>query len=33
MQVAFEYLVNGAQPEKDSYIMRNEIRIPENAEE
>jgi len=33
MQVAFEYLVNGAQPEKDSYIMRNEIRIPENAED
>jgi LacI family transcriptional regulator len=32
MQVAFDYLVNGTPPERDRYIMRNEIRILQNAE-
>ena len=32
MQVAFEYLVNGTPPERERYIMRNEIRILQNAE-
>jgi LacI family transcriptional regulator len=32
MQVAFDYLVNGTPPGRDRYIMRNEIRILQNAE-
>lgn len=31
MQVMFDYLVNGSLPEKNAYIMRNEIRIAENV--
>lgn len=30
MQVAFDYLVNGIKPERDRYIMKNEIRILQN---
>jgi LacI family transcriptional regulator len=33
MQVVFDYLVNGIKPEREKYIMRNEIRILENADE
>ena len=33
MQVVFEYLVNGIKPEREKYIMRNEIRILENVDE
>lgn len=32
MQIAFDYLVNGTSPDRDRYIMRNEIRILQNAE-
>ena len=31
MQLMFDYLVNGSLPEKNAYIMRNEIRILENV--
>lgn len=33
MQLAFDYLVNGIMPEREKYIMRNEIRIRENMED
>ena len=32
MLIVFDYLVNGIEPECDKYIMRNEIRILQNAE-
>lgn len=32
MLIVFDYLVNGIEPERDKYIMRNEIRILQNAE-
>ena len=31
MDLAFEYLVNGREPAKKEYILKNEIRLPENA--
>lgn len=31
MQVIFDYLVNGKTPEKDLYLLTNEIRIKENV--
>lgn len=33
MQIAFDYLVNGIRPDKEKYLMRNEIRLLENIEE
>ena len=30
MQLVFDYLVNGIIPERNHYIMNNEIRILEN---
>ena len=30
MQVVFEYLVNGIEPDKTKHIMKNEIKILEN---
>ena len=33
MQLVFDYLVNGIAPEREKYIMRNEIRIRENMED
>lgn len=32
MLIVFDYLVNGIEPERDKYIMRNEIRILQNVE-
>ena len=32
MLIVFDYLVNGIEPERDKYIMRNEILILQNAE-
>ena len=33
MQIVFDYLINGIKPEREKYIMRNEIRILENVAE
>jgi LacI family transcriptional regulator len=30
MQIVFDYLINGIRPERDRYIMKNEIRILQN---
>ena len=30
MQIVFDYLVNGKAPEKELYLLTNEIRIKEN---
>ena len=30
MQLVFDYLVNGIVPDRERYIMNNEIRIAEN---
>lgn len=32
MQIVFDFLVNGIEPEHDKYIVRNEIRILQNVE-
>lgn len=33
MQIVFDYLVNGIRPDKEKYLMRNEIRLLENIAE
>ena len=33
MQIVFDYLVNGICPDKEKYLMRNEIRLLENIAE